>query len=80
MYKKIFRYGVCAMNHFLSTVRKSTWSGHSAVKGRAGSNQASGSFQATGSIRSPLPNILCVRWTTISCSVLLPAIPKQDDL
>lgn len=77
---KRFRYGVFDMNHSFSTARKAAWSGHSAVKGRAGSNQAAGRFQARGFTRSPLPNILTVSWTTVSCSLLPTTVPKQGDL
>lgn len=75
-----FRYDVCEMNHSFSTARKSARSGYSVPEGRAGSNQTAGMFQARDFIRSPLSNILSVSWTTVICSLLPPAIPKQDDL
>lgn len=68
------------MNHSFSTARKSARSGYSVPEGRAGSNQTAGMFQARDFIRSPLSNILSVSWTTVICSLLPPAIPKQDDL
>lgn len=68
------------MNYSFSTARKSTRSGCPAPKGRARNNRTAGRFKGRVFIRSLPPDIYSVSWITVSCSVLLPAIPKQNDL